>query len=278
MKERKPLRRFLLTMIVILVASLLSLNIVKNLTIYDKSEKKVYGFFSMVRYALIDYPVETFSNFSQDYASFWEQRHVNDLLKQELEAAAQWQIKEQEYLDEIASLKDLNALDSVYSDLEFISGRVLNRSFDTWNKVITINVGSDHNVAEGDAVMAAKGLIGKVISVDKKTSQVSLLTSNSEFTKVSVTIHAKDALVNGIVHSYDADNNTFNIQMMKKEKNIEVGQKIVTSGLGGNFPKGLYIGEIDHIETVATGTGLDIFAKSEVNFQGIDYVKVVKKP
>ena len=66
--------------------------------------------------------------------------------------------------------------------------------------------------------------------------------------------------------------------MMKKEKNIEVGQKIVTSGLGGNFPKGLYIGEIDHIETVATGTGLDIFAKSEVNFQGIDYVKVVKKP
>ena len=276
MRERKPFRRFLMMMIVILVFSLVSLNIVKNFTIYDKSEKKVFGFFSMIRYSLIDYPVETFSNFTTDYASFWEQRHVNDLLKKELEDAADWQIKEKEYLQEIESLKALNELETVYSDMDFIAGRVLNRSFDSWNKVLTINIGTNHNVVEGDAVVATNGLIGKVVGVSKDSATVSLLTSNSEFTKVSVAIQTKDARVNGIIHSYDAEENLFNIQLMKSEKSIEIGQKIVTSGLGGNFPKGLYIGEIKNIETVATGTGLEIYAKSEVNFQGIDYVKVVK--
>lgn len=278
MKERKPLRRFLVTMIVVLVFSLMSLNVVKKLTIYDKTEKKVYGFFSMIRYALIDYPVETFTGVTSDYASFWQQRDVNDLLKKDLEYAAQWQMKEKEYLDEIESLKALNELDSVYTDLEFISGRVLNRSFDSWNKALTINIGTDQNVAEGDAVMSAQGLIGKVVGVDKNSATVSLLTSNSDFTKVSIAIQTKDNRVHGIVHSYDSDKDLFNIQLMKSEKDIEIGQKIVTSGLGGNFPKGLYIGVVDDIETVATGIGLDIFAKSDVNFQAINYVKVVKNP
>src|SRR5690554_5809662 len=110
MRERKPLRRFLSFMIVVLVISLLSLNILKNLTIYDKTEKKVYGFFSMVRYALIEYPVQTATRFTQDYASFWQQRDINDLLKDQLEDAALWQIKEKEYQAEIASLKALNEL------------------------------------------------------------------------------------------------------------------------------------------------------------------------
>lgn len=278
MKEKKPLRLFLSIMIGILIVSLLSLNIIKNLTIYDKTEKKVYGFFSMVRYSLIDYPVQTFSNFTKDYASFWQQRHVNDLLKEELESAAAWQIKETEYKQEIASLKDLNKLDSVYTEFELISGRVLNRSFDTWNKVITINIGKDNNVEVGDAVMSAFGLVGKVTEVSNSNAVVSLLTSNSDFTKISVTIHTDDKTVNGIIHSYDYENNVFNIQLLETEKSLAPGQNIVTSGLGGNLPKGIYVGKVKSIETVAVGVGLDIFADSEVNFQAIDYIKVVKKP
>lgn len=278
MRERKPLRRFLSFMIVVLVISLLSLNILKNLTIYDKTEKKVYGFFSMVRYALIEYPVQTATRFTQDYASFWQQRDINDLLKDQLEDAALWQIKEKEYQAEIASLKALNELDTVYTDLTFISGRVITRSFDTWNKFVTVNVGSSDGVEEGDAVMSSSGLVGKIITVDKNSATVALMTSNSEFTKVSVSIHTDGKTVNGIVHSYDFEKDGFNIQLMKSEKSVAKGQKIVTSGLGGNYPKGLYLGEVSTIETVATGIGLDIFVKSSVDFQALDYIKVVKMP
>lgn len=278
MRERKPLRRFLSFMIVVLVISLLSLNILKNLTIYDKTEKKVYGFFSMVRYALIEYPVQTATRFTQDYASFWQQRDINDLLKDQLEDAALWQIKEKEYQAEIASLKALNELDTVYTDLTFISGRVITRSFDTWNKFVTVNIGSSDGVEEGDAVMSSSGLVGKIIAVDKNSATVALMTSNSEFTKVSVSIHTDGKTVNGIVHSYDFEKDGFNIQLMKSEKSVAKGQKIVTSGLGGNYPKGLYLGEVSTIETVATGIGLDIFVKSSVDYQALDYIKVVKMP
>lgn len=278
MRERNPFRRFLSITIAILVLSLLSLNIVKNLTIYDTTDKKVYGFFSMLRYGLIEYPVETFTNFTKDYASFWQQREVNDLLREELIASANWQVKEKEYLEEIASLKALNELDSIYTEVRFISGRIISRSFDSWNKVATINVGTQDGVEVGDAIMAAKGLIGKVVSVEANSATISLLSSNSDFTKVSVNIQTDGAHVNGIIHSYDTEKDAFKIQLMKNEKSVAPGQKIVTSGLGGTFPKGLYFGEVQSIETVATGVGLDIYAKSEVNFQGVDYVKVVKSP
>ncbi len=278
MRENNPLRKFLSVVITVLVIALLSLNMLKKLTIYDTTEKKVYGFFSMIRYGLIEYPVETFTSFTKDYTSFWEQRSINDHLRLELEDAALWQVKEKEYKEEIETLKALNELDSVYSDYKLIPGRVISRSFDSWNKVVTIDIGAKDGVEEGDAVIVPNGILGRVIDVSENHSIVSLMISNSDFTKISVTIHTDGKNVNGIIDSYDVETNLFKIELMKNEKSVAPNQDIVTSGLGGNFSRGLYFGKIESIETVATGIGLDIYAKSDINFQALDYIKVVKEP
>lgn len=278
MRQNNPLRKFLSVMITILVIALLSLNMLKKLTIYDKTEKKVYGFFSMIRYGLIEYPVETFTNFTSDYTTFWQQRQINDHLRTQLEEAALWEVKEKEYKEEIETLKELNKLDSVYSQYDLIPGRVISRSFDSWNKVVTIDIGTKDGVAEGDAVIVSNGILGRVIDAGEKQSIVSLMISNSDFTKISVTIQADGKNVNGIIESYDVETNLFKIELMKNEKTVAPNQNIVTSGLGGNFSRGLYFGKIESIETVATGVGLDIYAKSDINFQALDYVKVVKEP
>lgn len=278
MRQNNPLRKFLSVMITILVIALLSLNMLKKLTIYDKTEKKVYGFFSMIRYGLIEYPVETFTNFTSDYTTFWQQRQINDHLRTQLEEAALWEVKEKEYKEEIETLKELNKLDSVYSQYDLIPGRVISRSFDSWNKVVTIDIGTKDGVAEGDAVIVSNGILGRVIDAGEKQSIVSLMISNSDFTKISVTIQADGKNVNGIIESYDVETNLFKIELMKNDKTVAPNQNIVTSGLGGNFSRGLYFGKIESIETVATGVGLDIYAKSDINFQALDYVKVVKEP
>lgn len=278
MKRETSLTKFLLNMIIVLIISLFGFNLLRHTKFYRNTDQKVYSFFSMVRYSLFEYPVETFTNFSQDYLSFWEQRSENDELRQYVVNIADWEIKEKTYLEEIEKLKALNELDSTYAEYELISGRVVDRSFESWNKVVTINIGSKDGVMVDDGVIVADGLIGKIIAVNEKDSLVSLLSSNDEFSKISVVIMSEKEIVNGVIKNYDFETQMFDIQLMDANDKIKKGDVIVTSGLGGHFPRGLYFGEVGEIKQVADGVGISVKAKSDVNFNGIDYVKVVKVP
>ena len=277
MKERKPLHKFLGVMLGILVFSLMSINVIKNLNIYQESEKKVFGFFSMVRYSLIDYPVSTFTGFTKDFASFWQQRDINDILRDKVDYVASVELENKQLKKELKELSELNDLEDLYFDYDLISTKVLNRSYDSWKKELIINVGSNKGVAVNDAVIAAKGLVGRVIKVEKDYSVVSLITSNSDYTKFAISIHAGEENINGIIDSYDAETGSFVIQLMEASKAIEPNQEVSTSGLGGEFPQGLYLGRVSKVEAVSKGVGLDVHAKSSVNFNSLNYLKVVKK-
>lgn len=278
MKRETSLTKFLLNMIIVLIISLFGFNLLRHTKFYRNTDQKVYSFFSMVRYSLFEYPVETFTNFSQDYLSFWERRSENDELRQYVVNIADWEIKEKTYLEEIERLKALNELDSTYVEYDLISGRVVDRSFESWNKVVTINIGSKDGVKVDDGVIVADGLVGKIIAVNENDSLVSLLSSNDEFSKISVVIMSEKEKVNGVIKNYDFETQMFDIQLMDANDKIKKGDVIVTSGLGGHFPRGLYFGQVGEIKQVADGVGISVKAKSDVNFNGIDYVKVVKVP
>lgn len=262
----------------VLIISLFGFNLLRHTNFYRTTDQKVYGFFSMIRYTIFEYPAETFSNFSKDYLGFWERRHENDDLRRYIETVADWELKEKTYQEEIENLKALNELESVYTDIEMISGRVIDRSFESWNKVVTIDIGENDGVAVDDGVIVAGGMVGKVISVSENTSLVTLLTSNDEHTKISVVIDVGESKVNGIINNYDYETQTFDIQLLDSSDALEKEQRIVTSGLGGHFPKGIYFGQVDEIRQVAEGVGISVKAKSSVNFNDLNYIKVVKSP
>lgn len=276
--EKKPLRKFLLTMIVLMLFSILGMNLVKRNRYVQSTEKKFYGFFSMIRYSLFDYPVETFASITDDYATFWQQRFVNQELRQKLESYVLLEEKVKQLEEEVDSLKELNKLDSVYSEFELISGRVIERSFDSWNKVVTINIGTENGVSVDDGVITPKGLVGRVIAVEKNTATVSLLTSNEDFARVSVTIKTDDDEVHGILEQYDYQSKLFTLKLLENNRNLKPGSEILSSGIGGVFPKGIYVGEVDSIEVISDGIGLNAYMKSKVNYNDLDYIKVVKKP
>lgn len=278
MKQRMSLTKFLINVIVVLVVSLIGFNLLRHTSFYRTSDQEVYGFFSMVRYGLFEYPAETVSNFSKDYLGFWEKRGENDALRRYVVSVAEWEVKEKMYLDEIETLRALNDLDTVYTDIELIAGRVIDRSFETWNKVLTINIGSNDGVAVDDGVITTGGMVGKVLNVNETTSLITLLTSNDEFSKISVVIEVGGQSVNGIINNYDYETQTFDILLMDSNENLDVGQKIVTSGLGGHFPKGIYFGDVSEVKQVAEGVGVIVKSKSNANFNAIDYIKVVKAP
>ena len=126
-------------------------------------------------------------------------------------------------------------------EFELVLAQVIAK--DTGKDYLVINKGFQHGMEFGFPVITeSKVLIGKIIETYENFSKIELLTAeNSSF---DIEIFKKE------IYSLAKGNGNFKIilDLIPKEESIEIGDKVITSALGGNFPKGLLVGEIQNIE------------------------------
>lgn len=279
MKEKNKLQKFLVVILITAMVSVLGTSFVKKTKYYETADRNFFSFFSMVRYSLFEYPVETFSSFGSDAASLWDTRYENDALRTQLGAVNHWQSRIDELESEIEELKELNNLETIYSDYQLINGQIQARSLEQWDQVVSIDVGSDDGVEVDDGVISNKGLVGRVIEVKKDSSLVSLLSANNAYGQVAVKIQVADKKISpGILSEYNSDENIFAIKLLESKSTITEGMKVMTSGQGGIYPSGLYVGEVQSIKKVADSIGVIVYIQTDVDFHNLKYISVVKKP
>lgn len=279
MKRKYTFKRFLLTILTVVILSIFGVNAIRSNAIYQSVDQKFFGFFSMVKYGVIDYPVQTIRNMTHDIATIWNVRYENDLLRQELDKSYQIAQLLKSQQEEIERLKGLTNIKALYSDYTLINGQVLNRSIEKWDSVVTINIGRKDNVAVGDGVVSEYGILGRVIEVAENSALVSLITANNDNSKVSVRIEVNpQEYVFGILDSYDATSKEFQINLLEASDKIIANQSVTVSGVGGVFAAGLKVGDVTSIRNISDGIGKIVLMKSEVNFNDLRYVSVVKKP
>lgn len=279
MKQQSKLQKFLIIVLITGIVSLLGTGLIKTTQYYETADRNFFSFISMLRYSLVDYPFETISNFGNDAAVLWDVRYENDALRRQLGAVNHWKSRIDELESEIEDLKGLNGLESVYSDYQLINGQIQSRSLEEWDQMVTLNIGSKQGVEVNDGVISNKGLIGRVVEVKKDTALVSLLTANNEYGQVAVKIQIADKKTSpGILSEYNNDEETFSIKLLESKSTITQGMKVMTSGQGGIYPSGLYVGEVQSIKKVADSVGIIVYIDTEVDFQNLKYISVVKKP
>jgi rod shape-determining protein MreC len=158
-----------------------------------------------------------------------------------------------------------------------IAGEVIARDITGWWETIRLNKGSGDGVSMDMAVIASDGLIGKTVDVSSRTCDVLLISD--PYCKVSARIARTGAFGivagNGPARSGQA---ACQMEFINKNAPALPGDEVVTSGLGGIFPKGLLIGYVD--KTDMDGTGLfqraDIIPKADLGM--LTYVFVVAEP
>ena len=81
----------------------------------------------------------------------------------------------------------------------------------------------------------------------------------------------------GLIEEYDADKNELLIKRLPPNSDIQPGEMVVTSGLGGIFPKGIAIGEV--VEAVADEYGLTKTARVKpfADFTVLDHVLIAQR-
>ena len=165
----------------------------------------------------------------------------NEQLKKELE---ELRLKSNE-IDVLKSkndeLAELLGIKDSYKNYEGIPAQVLSKSINNYEKTAIINVGEDKGIKENMIVVAAKGLYGRVITVSKNTSKVQLITDPASKITVRVGNSAESLIAEGNLE------NGLILTMLPQNSRIISEQYIYTSGMGGVFPGGIYVGRVADI-------------------------------
>ncbi len=132
---------------------------------------------------------------------------------------------------------------------EFLSATIIARDPSNLLQRIIIDKGIEDGVKEGMVVVADGGLAGKVIKSYATSAKVLLITDPSSV--VNAMIQNSHAL--GVVRGKPAS--SLMMEFISQNKGVVVGDFVITSGLGGGYPKGLLIGRVVEI----SGDDMDPF-------------------
>ncbi len=110
-------------------------------------------------------------------------------------------------------------------------------------KSVLINRGTDHGVRSGAVVLASGSLVGKVLQAYPGSAKVVLITDPSF--SVNALIQRSDSRATGIATGEGSEG--LMLRYLPREEDILKDDVVITSGLGGNFPKGLVIGAVTEV-------------------------------
>ncbi|MEX3744855.1 MULTISPECIES: rod shape-determining protein MreC [Lysinibacillus] len=200
----------------------------------------------------------------------------NKRLKARLEEFAAVQAEATELKSDNEKLREL--LDKSESLKEFnpIHATVIARNPDQWEEKIILDKGSSHGVEKNMAVMTAKGLVGKVTVVTPFTSEVELLYTSNPNYRVSAMVLG-DTEAYGLIEGFDKERNELIMKRIDSSLPVKKGQQVVSSGLGGIFPKNVPIGEITEVSTDDFGLTKMAYVKPSADFSILDYVVIAKR-
>lgn len=203
----------------------------------------------------------------------------NAKLKKRLDSYAVIQGENSNYKKENTDLKKQLDMTSTLANYDKITGSVISRSPDTWQNIIIIDQGQNTGVEVDMPVMGSEGLIGRVIEVNKLSSKVELLTSNNQsVNKYPVMITpSKGDISYGLLSDYDEKTGYFVVKQLTTLTGIKKGDQVSTSGLGGNSPSGLLIGEVVSVKNNGFGLDKEVYIKPTNSMYDIPFVTVVKR-
>ncbi len=153
---------------------------------------------------------------------------------------------------------------------KLVSCEVIGRDSTGWWQTVRLDKGAFAGVAEGRAVITTDGLIGRTVSVSDRTADVLLLSDPS--CKVSVRLARSGTF--GVVAGLGAkpgEQPACRLDYVLKTADVQEGDEVVTSGLGGLFPKGLLVGRVTKVEMDESGLYQTAWIDSAADLGELEY-------
>lgn len=202
-----------------------------------------------------------FTNLTADQATLSQLQEENEQLKAQNAKLAE-QALSAERLEALLDLKNSY-------DLQGVGARVVSGSLDSGSTTITIDKGTTSGIAVGMPVTDSYGVIGQVSQVGPTTATVRLITD--ERSGVSAMVQSSRA--QGQLEGNGTDE--LSLTLVRTDQSVAVGDLVVTSGLGGVYPKGLLLGTVTSVERPNGALYYDITVKPAASVGSLEEVFVI---
>lgn len=188
------------------------------------------------------------------------------------EALAQFQ-SELVDLREIASdyqrLANLVDYQSSAINQETVAAEVINFDQNSFRRTIVINKGSRDGIARGMPVVTRQGLVGRIIDISATASRVLLITDPESAVSARLQTSRAPGSVVGLLTG------NLRMDMIPLTADVQEGDLVLTSGLGGNFPSDIVIGQVTSRRQFEFELNQQAEVRSLVEFDTLEFVLVV---
>jgi rod shape-determining protein MreC len=181
--------------------------------------------------------VNWIKNFGENYNTLSGFRADNERLRKRIEIL---EVEKQKLMEADATNRRLQELLEFRTQLpgRTITASIIANSASSWFQSCLLDKGSADGVRKGMAVLTPVGVVGQVVAVTARTAKVLLLTDPNSGVDVLVQRTRSRGIVSGSL-----ENGTV-LKYVKRSEDVQEGDRLITSGIDGVFPKGMMVGEV----------------------------------
>lgn len=182
----------------------------------------------------------SFLGFLDNIAPFAALREENRILHDRVDLLTRMAEETEAIRDENTRLKALINFKKIIPYTS-IPAEIIGRDPSNWSNSIIISKGKADGIKENMAVMSTRGLVGRVIEAGNRSSKVLLITDPNLKVGIMIRRNRQGGVMVG------RPGGRCKVIYISLDSDAKIGDKIITAGFGSVFPRGILIGEIEHV-------------------------------
>ena len=151
------------------------------------------------------------------------------------------------------------------------AARVIGEDATNWFKCIIIDKGSGNGIKEKMPVITPDGIVGQAVEVNQWHTKVMILND----TNSAIDVYVAGKQTRGVIAG--TGRTTLKMKYVLKNDEVEPGDKLITSGKDGVYPRGLPVGVVIAVNKNVVGLFADVEVMPFNNFRKLDEVLVVRR-
>ena len=210
---------------------------------------------------------------SKYFDEFAELKEENLRLRNEIKKLNDKNIDYDLIKSENKLLKEKDNISKDFENYKTVAAEIISIRPNNFERIFTINKGSDDGIKEKMPAITVDGLVGYVSKVSDKTSNITAIID------ASTSFSARNSNTKDLFVAGGTMNMMNNNELLAKEipfgSEFHSGDKIETSGIGSLFPKGITVGTITSVETDVNPLETSAIIKSSVDFNKLEIVAII---
>ena len=212
-------------------------------------------------------------NFSKVFTEYEALESENEQLKKELTQAQEELRDAEQYIVENKSLRSIIGIAQEQQDLEFAMAHVTGKELGGYSQTLTLDKGSLQGIEAKSMAITGEGIVGYVSEVGSTWCKVTTILDPTCEIGVLLTRCGQAAVLQG--DTTLSPDGRCKASYLKNEVTLAVGDSLETSGIGGIFPEGLFVGRVKEIKSETTGLSQYAIIEPAVDIKQVDTVFII---